>query len=228
MRIIHLFVVLISVQLLLSLTAFAQPCTTMSYGWTITFGGESDDAGRSLSVRDNGEIYLGGYFSDRVDFDSSPEKTDWHESNGQSDSFYLFCDLDGNHRWAGTIGGISFDSCEAVTLSGDQIFLGGRFRGPADLNPRRKEDVHAGNPNASNACLTALGLNRKYHWTRTIESQGSSILNALTTDSGGNIISTGKWGTLADFNPGKRKDIRTTSTNFADVFIWKLDRKSVV
>lgn len=220
----HRIILALTLSLGLAAAARAQPCATMQYGWTYTFGGVEEEWGRAIGFGANGEIYLAGFFSDRVDFDPSPTKTDWHQSNGKTDSFYTFLNPDGSHRWTGTMGGMLWDSCLDLKVWGDRIYFGGIFRGPADLNPKRKEDIRIGDPDSGNAYLTLLGTDRKYQWTRTIDSQGSSLIKALTVDSGGNILSTGDWNERADFNPGKHKDVRTTNI-YDDAFVWKLDPK---
>lgn len=204
-------------------TAVAQTCTTMQYGWTHTFGADGEDWGRSIGVGENGEIYLGGFFEGRVDFDSSPTKTDWHQSNGWDDSFYTFYDPDGRHRWTGTVGGISFDGSLAAHVSSDRFWVGGSYRGSVDLNPKRKEDIHVGSPVFSSAYLTCLGTDRRYYWSRTIEADGfSAVRGAITADSVGNVISAGVWSKHADFNPEKREDTRV-SVGGNDAFVWMLD-----
>lgn len=220
----HRIILALTLSLGLAAAALAQPCATMKYGWTHTFGAEQEEWGNSIAVGDGGEIYLGGFFDLRVDFNPSPKRADWHETNGLDDAFYTFYDGDGRQRWTGTVGGTSFDSCQATLLFGNRLFLGGTFEGPVDLNPKRREDVHVGQPGFANPYLTCLGVDRRYHWTRTIDCSTTAILYSIAADSTGNPVSSGSWNKSADFNPGRRRDVRQ-SNGREDVFVWKLDSR---
>lgn len=207
--------------------AAAQACNTMQYGWTQTWGSTGDDWGHSLAIGETGEIYLAGHFEKRVDFDPSPKRTDWHQSNGESDASYIFFDADGRHRWTGTVGGSSFDIPLGVALFEDRLYFAGYFRGPADMNPKRRVDLLQGNPERSNAYLTALGVDKRYHWTKSIYCEITSLLQSVVVDSQGNPVAVGSYSGAADFDPGKRKDIRRPNgpDGYNDVVVWKLNPK---
>ena len=56
--------------------------------WHAGLGSNSRDQARAISVNDAGQVFVGGYFSNVVDFDPS-ESVNEHESNGNHDAFKM-------------------------------------------------------------------------------------------------------------------------------------------
>lgn len=102
--------------------------------WAKVWGTPMKDEGHALFIDQSG-IYLGGHFSDSLDFDLS-DNIDIKVSNGLTDNFLTKYDLNGNYLWTKTWGGASdeYNLCIFKDINGNLYYLG-YFYGTTDLNP---------------------------------------------------------------------------------------------
>ena len=83
--------------------------------------------GTSINISENGDLYVSGYFSDTVVFDSG-SNVDLHISNGYADIFVMNMTGDGDFVWARTFGGINGDFGYCVTSDqNDNVYITGSF-----------------------------------------------------------------------------------------------------
>jgi hypothetical protein len=91
--------------------------------WTKHFGSPDDDDGRGVAFDALGDVFLGGGFSDSVDFGTGPQK-----SNGAVDAYVVKMNAGGTLAWAKTFGGAGTD--ETVSIGADSTgnaLVGGLF-----------------------------------------------------------------------------------------------------
>jgi len=101
--------------------------------WVRAWGGNAYDWVSGMATDDIGNIYLGGYFENIVDFDPG-SITNEKISNGDQDAFILAINISGDYIWSQTWGGNS-DDC-IITLSTDyigNIYASGCFSGSVDF-----------------------------------------------------------------------------------------------
>ncbi|HPA72932.1 MAG TPA: SBBP repeat-containing protein, partial [Spirochaetota bacterium] len=99
------------------------------YGWTKRIGGASADGAYAVSVDNDDNIYVGGYFAGAINFrDDWGDGIDTKESVGSGDVFITKINADSTYGWTKIIGGESSDSCAAMAISTKgYVHLGGKF-----------------------------------------------------------------------------------------------------
>ena len=189
--------------------------------WAKSFGGTSHDAGNSIAVDAQGNVFVAGYFAETADFypgDGVFNLT----SEGNWDVFLAKFDSEGNFRWAGSIGGAGSDQLRsmAVSATGD-VYMTGHFSGSADFDPglgtfnlvsRGSNDIYVLKLNEWGDLL----------WANSMGSVGADHGYDLTVDDLGNVYTTGSyWGT-ATFSAGSGV-VTKTSAGGDDIFVQKID-----
>jgi hypothetical protein len=122
-----------------------------------------------------------------------------------------------------------------ITTSGDldvdaagNVFVGGQFRYTVDFDPGTgKRDVYSVSSGASRAgFVLKLTTNGAFGWASAFASQGSgttagsSVVQSLAVDGGGNVVVGGYYRNAVDFNPGTGT---TTLPTVGGGFVAKLN-----
>ncbi len=103
--------------------------------WVRTWGGEGSNHGTGVAVGSSGTVFVTGFLSGEVDFDSGPGIEE-RASSGSWDAFASSYDRDGNLLWVRSWGGGDDISAHGLTL--DQsggIYITGSFTGTVDFDP---------------------------------------------------------------------------------------------
>lgn len=176
----------------------------------------------------SGGIYTTGYFQNGVDFDPGVGIYNL-TSAGSFDIFVSKLDNLGNFVWAKQMGGVSsfgdYGQAIAIDPSGNgDIYTTGFFYGTADFDPGIPTFYFTSN-GVSDIFISKLNNAGDFVWAKrmggTNDDHGQAILfNAL-----GNLITTGYFGDVVDFDPGPGTFNLTASGlgGGKDVFISKLD-----
>ena len=191
--------------------------------WARSFGGSDSDNGFSVVVDSLGNVYTTGRFYDVVDFDPGAGNT-MTTSNGGLEIFVQRLDSNGMLDWVYSFGGSDFDSGNAIHLdeSGD-LLVGGSFSGTVDFDP----GMGVANRTAGafdDAFLLKLDTAGNFIWVNSAlgSVNSNSGINAISTDSNGNIHLVGEFSGTVDFDPGSGV-AQFTSNGVTDVYIQKLD-----
>jgi hypothetical protein len=171
------------------------------YVWAKSMSGLGDDTGYFIKTDSSGNVYTTGYFSGTVDFDPGAGVADL-TSSGSSDIFISKLNSSGEYVWAKSIGGISEESGNALSIdSSGNVYTTGYFSGTVDFDPG------AGVADLTSSGSTDIFINK-------LNSSGESVLakniggtssdsgNSLAVDSSGNIYTTGSFYGTVDFDPG--------------------------
>ena len=157
--------------------------------------------GSDFCLDNLGNVYLVGGFKNKVDFDPGPNTYTLDATNGES----FACKLDnaGNFTWAVQFGRDSSGGPTAIELDnlGNPIILGVFQKANNDFDP---------GPNVYN--LSALGTNDafilkltasgSFNWVKHLGGIGSSVnLNSAVIDNVGNIVVSGGFNGICDFDP---------------------------
>jgi len=194
-----------------------------TYGWTQDIGGTSIDAGRSVAVDENGNIYVTGFFSGSVDFDFSAEEIDVKISAGNTDIFLTKIYADGSYGWTQKMGGASVETSWSAAVDGNgNIFLTGTFQGSMDFNPEQAgTDFHT-SAGGRDIFITRINSDGSYGWTGTMGGTGNDNGQSVAVDRNGNVYLTGYFYNTVDFDPGEGTDSHT-SVGSNDIFLTRLD-----
>jgi Secretion system C-terminal sorting domain len=103
--------------------------------WTKTIGGISNDEGTGISRDGNGNMYIGGYFANTVDFNPGVG-TENRTSNGSSDAFICKLNGAGDYVWAHAFGSVDNDlGFDVSATSTGFAFLAGTYTNTVDFDP---------------------------------------------------------------------------------------------
>ena len=211
------FLILCQCILFLLPELFAQP----SCNWANRMGGMDHDAGTSLDIDAQGNVYLTGFFGFTVDFDPGPG-TNNLTSTGGSDIFITKMDASGNLSWAKQIGGINPDVGNSLTLDMvGNIYVTGYFMGIVDFDPGA-DTLNLTSAGANDIFIIKLDTSGNLVWAKQIGGPGIDVGNSLTVDATGSVYITGYFEDSADFDPGAGV-YNLYSVGSYDIFITKLD-----
>lgn len=164
------------------------------------FGGKGLDLVNGLAVDNAGNMFIGGTFSGRANFDPNGDFS--IGSGSGSDGYIVALNSAGNFRWAGSFGGGSGQQLTdlAVDDSGS-VLATGVYLGTADFDPGH---------GTSSVNIASTGQAYIFKWNSSgafvfadgIGGAGSTKSTAVTVDRDGNIYSTGIFSLTADFDPG--------------------------
>ena len=175
----------------------------------------------AMAIDATGNIYLAGWFNGTCDFDPGPAVSNL-TSAGLRDVFIAKMDASGNLLWVARIGGTSDDNVNGIAVDASgSLVVGGVFGGGTiDLDP---------GPGSANftaqlfdGYILKLDASGSYLWGKVYSGSGASAVNSLELDQSGNVITTGIFAGLVDFDPGVAS-FNLTATGAADIYISKLD-----
>ncbi len=92
--------------------------------WAKSIGGSGNDISEGLSVADNGEVYVSGYYSNSLSVNNQILT-----SNGNRDILLVKYDSSGNEVWGKSWGGTSYDGAESIVVDAyNNVYLAGYFQ----------------------------------------------------------------------------------------------------
>ena len=189
--------------------------------WAKGFGGTGTDVGLSIATDLIGNIYTTGYFAGSADFKPGPGST-FLTSNGGYDVFVQKLNPNGNFIWAKGMGGSTFDYGRSISVdSSGNVYLMGDFRGTADFFSGSGA-VYLTSRGSSDVFIQKFNTSGIFVWVKQMGGVGTDVGQAITTDSFGNIYSTGYFEGTANFDPGVGT-ANLTSNGSSDVFVHKLN-----
>ena len=200
---------------------FAKYNGSGNYLWVKSIGSTGDESPYGIASDAAGSVYIGGSFSDTVDFNAGAG-TAILSTSGNSDMFITKYDGSGNYLWAKGIGGIGYDECKnlAVDYNGN-VYLTGFFSDIVDFDagPGTASMISAGSQDAFIAKYNSSG---DYQWVRSAQGLNQEFGIGIVVDMSGSIYSTGLYSGSIDFDPGPAFANLTSAGN-QDIFFAKFD-----
>ena len=220
MKKIYLFIATV----LFSINANAQ---SPGWQWAKSMGDVGSDAGNSVVVDGNGNVYTTGTFVATVDFDpgvgifqlTSVDPT-------VIDAFVSKSDSAGNFIWAKSFGGSDMDAGRSIVFDSSgsgAVYFAGNFRGTADFDP---------NAGGFNLISTSTGINDIFIskldtagnllWAKGMGGSEDDVAYSLSIDpsGSGNVYCIGTFRSTADFDPNAGT-VNLTSAGNTDIFVSK-------
>jgi len=169
----------------IDLTAYTTFTVTVEgeTGWARTWGGDDWDISRSVTIDDDENIYVGGYFAGTVDFDPGSGE-DIHASNNNTvDAFVSKFDASGNHIWTVTWGGTGRDTVEQILIPPfyDSIYIVGSFEGTVDFDPGSGISEKTSN-GESDAFYSLITTDAIYQYSKTWGGLGDDAATCVAHD----------------------------------------------
>lgn len=194
--------------------------------WSKIMGGIKPCEGRSIALSESGSIYITGFFQDTVDFDpSNSEFKQVSKSLMQSSVFILKLDTSGNFKWVKSIGNnYNASGYTIATFKNGDVILAGIYRGTLDLNPGIDSFMlSTSNSQDNNMFVLLLDSKGNFKWAFQIGGNFYDIPNAISVDFNNNILLTGGFSGICDFNPGSKVfNLKEEQLTTNDIFILKL------
>lgn len=190
--------------------------------WAGNMGSVADDNGNCIVVDGTGNMYIVGLFSTTADFDPGPGTFSLITPGGSYDAFIVKLNASGALVWAKRMGGTGTDEAFGIFVDGTgNIYTTGKFAGTADFDPGSGTTnlVSAGSADIFIQKLNSAG---NFTWAKSIGSAAADYGHKVTVDASGNVIATGYFQAIADFDPGLTT-ANLTSSGLEDAFIVKLD-----
>jgi len=192
--------------------------------WSRTVGGLSMEHGESVCVDDEGSVYVGGGFSDVVDFDPTDAGVDEHTWPPDS-VFVSKYTADGGYEWTRTTGSSNYIFFRNLKCAQNGILYLGEFYGEMDFDPGPSTDVHI--TEGAYTFLIKYREDGEYTWGTAFGSKGSSgdtYPRAFIQEMNNDYLVLGRFGDTVDFDPTICTDIRTAQGDPPwDVFLWRCD-----
>jgi len=192
-----------------------------NFVWAKQMGGVSGDQGHSIAVDSSGNVYTTGRFEGTADFDPGAGTFNM-TSAGSADIFVSKLDLLGNFVWVKQMGEASWDNGYSIAIDDSgNVYTTGDFGGTVDFDPG------AGTFNITSAgfndiFVSKLDASGNFVWAIRMGGDSLDWGYSIAVDGSGNVYTTGRFQSIADFDPGAGT-FNMTSAGFDDIFVSKLD-----
>ena len=202
-----------------------------SFIWAKSVGGNSIVTSFSITTDSLGNVYTVGNFRDTADFNPSNASFNLSANAGVYDLFILKLNTNGVFLWAKKVGGIYDDTIKSITTDElGNIYTTGYFRGTIDFDPGNAV-FNLSSDGIQNNDIFILKLNAQgdFVWAKRIGSNGQDFGESIVFDQGGDIIVTGIFNGIVDFDSSNgvfnlasagSYDAYVLKMNVAGDFIW--------
>ncbi|MBL0071919.1 MAG: T9SS type A sorting domain-containing protein [Bacteroidetes bacterium] len=189
--------------------------------WAKSLGGLNPDVSYSIDVDINCNVYTTGGFNGTVDFDPGASAFNLSTA-GSEDVFILKLDSMGNFVWARSFGGNNFDSANALSVDfAGNIYTIGTFEGTADFNPGPGVSTITSS-GFTDVFICKIDVAGNFVWAKNLSGMNYEDAFAVNTDNTGNVVFSGCFSSLVDFDPGIGT-FNLTPSGAQDIFISMLD-----
>ena len=152
---------------------------------------------RMMNVDDSGNVFIGGVFSSIVDFDPDAGTAMLDASLGAI--FITKLNSMGALTWAKNFGGVNYPVAMAIAEGSNKIIVTGRLANAADFDPGIDSTILIPPGSYYIPFFVQFDSLGNFLWANTIN--GYSECNAICTDNLGNIVMTGYFNGVVDFDP---------------------------
>jgi gliding motility-associated-like protein len=188
----------------------AKYTTAGVLSWAISAGGVNADIGNGIAVDGSGNAAIAGEFKGSATFGTSTLSS----QSGSTDVFVMHVSSTGTVNWIQQGAGANTD--RGIDVAFD---LGGNVYATGAFSQSITFDVLHTNTMFNVIFLIKLNNLGVEQWFKIIGGGSSNIVNALTSDSSGNIYATGDFtGTMTFFN---NPNTTLSATNTNRVFVVK-------
>jgi hypothetical protein len=187
--------------------------------WVTTVGGSKEDFASSLSVDNDGNVYIAGEFQDTVDFAAGVAQAQMIASG--IDIFILKLNGLGDFVWVKKLSGPESEYIHCIKHDDvGNFYITGYFEDIVDFDPTTAVfSLTAVSQDVFVAKYTSSG---NLIWAKKMGGPSVDVGFSLAVDAVGNVITTGSFELTADFNPGSSTH-NLVSNAYTDIFISKLN-----
>lgn len=195
------------------------------FQWAKSVGGIEYEESTGIGTDADGNVYVGGYFYNEMDFDPSDDEFTM-EPNGIGDGFVMKLNNEGNFQWAKRIAdGFSLLLSMEVMPDG-QIFAAGNFQDSCDFDPSDTGEfiVTAGEGSMDIFVLQLDNMGDFINVATSRGTDGQSTTVDIAVDNERNAYVTGYFGGTIDFAPNEEHGGEHTYTTggFLNAYMMKV------
>jgi hypothetical protein len=168
--------------------------TNGSYLWSRSFGGTSNDEARCVTIDDDGNVIVSGFFAGSADFGGGTLS-----SAGAAASFLAKYTSTGTYVWSRATTGTGTAVGNGVDTDDDgNVLLVGQFNGSAgfgggNLLSASQEDLFLAKYDSAGA----------HQWSKRFGNVQNHVGHAVACDGSGNVIITGHMSGTVDYGGGQ-------------------------
>lgn len=173
-------------------------------------------------VTDNqSNVYIIGNFDNQVDFNPGL-LTHFAASTGSADAFILKLNSQGDFDWVKTYQSEESISITDIALdSNEDLLICGVFSGTVDLDPGTEVDSYTC-IGSINSFIQKLNNDGVVQWTQILETEGSTKANDISSNSNSNVVVSGSFDDLTDFDPSSESENITPTGSGISAFLLSL------
>jgi len=173
------------------------------FQWGHAFGDDIYDQANDVAIDSTGAVLVAGNFeSGTIDFDPGPGVA---ELSGNYDAFLLKLASDGGFVWVRGWGAGGLETAGGLAIAeDDSVHVTGLFAGTNDFDPGAGVAELSSVANTFDVYISKFDADGDFAWVRHVvagsadEDQGTDLL----IDEHGRLITVGRFGDTADFDPG--------------------------
>lgn len=196
-----------------------------SFIWAKQISSNFSEATNYLALDNSGDLYMIGLFYLTVDFNPGTAINNL-VSYGGTDIFLLKLDTSGNYIWAKNIGGLQDEYGLSMQFDNyNDFYITGNFSQTVDFDP----GVGSYNMTSSGAediFIAKYDNSGNLKWAEKIGSLGIDRGHNLSINKAGDVLVSGVFQGVVDFDPGSGLSI-DTSWSFMNAFMLKLRQPTI-
>jgi len=202
---------------------FAKYSPLGAYQWHIGLGSTENDKINALKVDGEGNVYIGGYISAKMDIDPSSQTKELTTS-GKKDAFIAKYSKTGALLWGFALGAADDDEIFDIELDGrGGVYVTGRFQQEIDFNPSTAI-FRVKSKGKNDWFLLKLNEDGTFQWVNGIggtEDDWAEGMGAgLAIEPTGNCYLYATFRGFVNFNP-RGQSISMTNTDSLNAFVGK-------
>ena len=191
--------------------------------WAKTFGGTDGEIASSVSIDNNGDVYVTGWYSSSSVVFGSQTLT--NSSAGNSDVFVAKLNSAGNVVWAKSAGGNATDRGQSITVDpSGNVVVAGLFIS-STINFGAVNANHSGSGN-NDLFIVKYDASGNPLWARSAGGSGSDVANSVATDASNNIYVTGFFSSTSINFSGNT--LTNSGTGSQDLFLVKYNPSGTI
>lgn len=203
---------------LLSFTSNAQ-----NHEWSFQIGGYDFERSGGIDVDAAGNVYVCGAIKNSVDFDPDTSTAILTDLGSNGDIFVAKYDNSGNYIWAFNIGVAGHDNATDIEVDdAGNVYVTGYYEWDVDFDPGPDTSMLY-SISWRDIFVAKYNTDGDHLWSFSLAPGGNvDRLAGITLDQNANVIVTGYFQGLADFDPGPGIE-QLTWAGSGDIFLAKYD-----